>query len=230
MEATTKNVRIIRTGLFSDKAFEACSAVLGQLSDGWGENNLRNDRYWMYARVERQPDGEVIIKVSTKGYTSGCKYENGFYNMTDNQVKEFFAKMIKKTARMELKDCGISNGWDRHSPFKTGYLNYHTDLTIANVYCVYEILLGRNITNRYTNAELEDVIGKPRSDEETEAVRVREAKRAEIESSYVKARAALDAEEKAAIEVIQSKYRLLRDAEWKKYQAEMATLKAEQIG
>ena len=39
MEATTKNVRIIHTNLFTDKAFEACDSVLGQLSDGWGENN-----------------------------------------------------------------------------------------------------------------------------------------------------------------------------------------------
>lgn len=229
MEATTKNVRIIHTNLFTDKAFEACDSVLGQLSDGWGENNPRNDRYWMYARVERQPDGEVIIKVSTISWKSGCSYSNGFYNMTDDEVKAFFAKMIKKTARMELEYGSVKNGWQRHSQFKTGFLNHHTDLTIGNVYCMYELLLGRKFDNRYTAAELEDAIGKPRSNEETEAARVHAEKKNEIESNWDKARAALAAEEKAAIEAIQAKYRLLRDAEWKKFQAAMDELKAGQI-
>lgn len=225
----SSQVRTIPTGLFSDKAFEACDSVLGQLSDGWGENNPRNDRYWKYARVERQPDGEVIIKVSTISWKPGSDYANGFYNMTDDEVKAFFAKLIKKTARMELEYGHIKNGWQRHSQVKTCFLNHHTDLTIGNVYCVYELLLSRKIDNRYTDAEMKDAIGAPRSNEETEAARVRAEKRSEIESNWDKARTALVAEEKAAIEAIQAKYRLLRDAEWKKYQAALDEMKAEQI-
>ena len=65
-----ENGRIIKTGLWSVKAKEVLSSVLGQLSDGWGENNPRNDRYWKFAEVKQLADGEVVIEVSKSSGSS----------------------------------------------------------------------------------------------------------------------------------------------------------------
>ena len=235
MEATAKNIRTIHTGLFSDKALETIGSVLGQLSDGWGENNPRNDRYWRYSRVHQNSTGEVVIDVSLERWGRG-EYANGFIDMTDNQVKEFFAKMIKKTAKMELSDTGTKDGWKRNNVnFKSDYLGHSSEefgpvITIADAYCVYETLLGRKVEGRFPAFVKERVFGKPRTEEESAAIQKATEKKNELARAWSKTQEDLNNEEKAAVEAIRAKFKLLRDAEWKKYQAALDELKAGQIG
>ena len=170
--------RIIHTGLYSKVAEEIISSVIGQLADGWGENNPANDKWWRFADCKQADDGEVLIEVSTESY----KYEswdyhkrhirNGFFCMSDTDVKLKFAGWVKKTAKMELKDDHCDNGWSRtNETFKSCYLNYHLDITIADIYFVYEKLLGRDNSNKYAEHVVSRVIGAKRSAAETAAVK-----------------------------------------------------------
>lgn len=171
MNTTNSNERIIHTGMFSKKAYEVVSAVIGQLSDGWGENKPMYDKYWMFANVRTAEDGEVIIAVKT---TSGTKYydrwiDNGFAHMDDEGVKSYFARIIKKTARMEMDDCGqnSTSGWNRNNTrMETTYLNYHEKITIAEVYAIYEKMLGRPTVGKYSNSLIESAISHKKTEAE----------------------------------------------------------------
>jgi len=221
-------VRTIHTSLFTDKAEKVCSSVLGQLSDGWGENDSRNDRYWKFANVKRAADGEVVIIVKTEsGNNTGLGYrwvQNGFKDMSDTEVLKFFAKMIKKTAQMELRDNGISNGWKRtNDRFISKYLGYSDEksgpvIPIAVAYCVYDILSGRDVLTKYLMSTLDMVIGHKRPEVETQA-------RSQLEKTYIENRNRLVAEENEAIEAIQKKYQAARSEEFNKYQNALNELK-----
>ena len=136
--------RIIHTGLYSNVAKEIIQSVLGQLSDGYGESNPANEKWWRFADCVQAPDGEVLIEVSTESwkydeFRSHChKYVyNGFYNMSDDEVKRKFVRWIKKTAKMEMKDENAGNQWNRGSEMKLDYLNHHENVTAADAYFVY---------------------------------------------------------------------------------------------
>ena len=125
------SVDTIKTGLPA-KFFKFLDGVLGQLSDGWGENNTRWDPYWrnMKAAVE---DGETVVKVKI-----GCHLKGE----SNEKIKEFFANNIKKTAKMALgyEDAGE---WKRDNENRIwGYFNEYW--TAKEAYYAYEVLKGRN--------------------------------------------------------------------------------------
>ena len=168
--------RIIHTGLYSKVAKEIISSVIGSLSDGWGESNPANDKWWRFADCVQASDGEVLIEVSTESW----KYDefrcyshryvyNGFHNMSDAEVKQKFAGWIKKTAKMEMKDENAGNQWNRGSEMKLNYLNYHENVTAADAYFVYEKLLGRDNDRKYAESTVLKVVGKKLSEEATKA-------------------------------------------------------------
>lgn len=167
--------RIIHTGLYSKVAEEIISSVIGSLSDGWGENNPANEKWWKFADCVQAPDGEVLIEVSTESY----KYEswsyhnksiyNGFYYMNDAEIKQKFAGWIKKTAKMEMKDENAGNQWNRGSEMELGYLSYHENVTAADAYFVYEMLLGRDNQRKYSCSTVQKVLSKKLSIEATKA-------------------------------------------------------------
>ena len=168
--------RIIHTGLYSNVAKEIIQSVLGQLSDGYGESNPANEKWWKFADCVQAPDGEVLIEVSTESwkydeFRSNChKYVyNGFHNMSDAEVKQKFAGWIKKTAKMEMKDENAGNQWNRGSEMKLDYLNYHENVTAADAYFVYETLLGRDNDRKYAESTVLKVVGKKLSEEATKA-------------------------------------------------------------
>lgn len=168
--------RIIHTGLYSKVAEEIISSVIGSLSDGWGESNPANDKWWKFADCVQAPDGEVLIEVSTESwkydeFRSNChKYVyNGFYNMSDDEVKRKFVRWIKKTAKMEMKDENAGNQWNRGSEMKLDYLNHHENVTAADAYFVYEALLGRDNDRKYAESTVLKVVGKKLSEEATKA-------------------------------------------------------------
>ena len=182
--------RIIHTGLYSNVAKEIISSVIGQLSDGWGENNTANDKWWRFADCVQASDGEVLIEVSTesweydefRSYSHRYVY-NGFHNMSDVEVMQKFAGWIKKTAKMEMNDENAGNQWNRGSEMKLDYLNYHENVTAADAYFVYETLLGRDNDRKYAKSTVLKVAGKKLSDEATKA---NEEKAKQIEAQYAK--------------------------------------------
>ena len=214
----TDKLHYIHTGLYSAKAKEIMSSVFGQLSDGWGENNPRNDRYWKFARVKTDETGEVLIEVETCGSTLYCgKYiENGFHvfrdchfgMMSDDEIKQWMARLVKKTAQMELRDNkGTSGTWKRDNENKCVYLGHYDEqygpvVTFANAYLVYEHLLGRNYASKYTTGCLDEVLGTPRTETEIAIVK---AKIAAKEATEEKIKA-LRAERDAKIEALNKEY------------------------
>lgn len=168
--------RIIHTGLYSNVAKEIIRSVIGSLSDGWGENNPANDKWWKFADCVQASDGEVLIEVSTesweydefRSYSHRYVY-NGFHNMSDVEVMKKFAGWIKKTAKMEMKDENAGNQWKRGSEMKLDYLNYHENVTAADAYFVYETLLGRDNDRKYAESTVLKVVGKKLSEEATKA-------------------------------------------------------------
>ena len=168
--------RIIHTGLYSNVAKEIIQSVLGQLSDGYGESNPANDKWWRFADCVQASDGEVLIEVSTESweydeFRSYChKYVyNGFHSMSDVEVMQKFAGWIKKTAKMEMKDENAGNQWNRGSEMKLDYLNHNENVTAADAYFVYEKLLGRDNKRKYSYSTVQKVLGKKLSDEATKA-------------------------------------------------------------
>ena len=162
----------IHTNLYTNKASEILDSVLGQLSDGWGENNSGNDGYWMFARINRANNGEVLITISDDFYKSSfSSYRSSTYNkfkgMSEDAIRRKFAYWIKKTTKMDIDDNKLEP-WNRHSvTSKLCYLGRHDDVTIAEAYVVYEILLGRNVgITKYDVASIAAVQGSPRSEEE----------------------------------------------------------------
>ena len=168
--------RIIHTGLYSNVAKEIISSVIGSLSDGWGESNPANDKWWKFADCVQASDGEVLIEVSTesweydefRSYSHRYVY-NGFHSMSDAEVMQKFAGWIKKTAKMEMKDENAGNQWKRGSEMKLDYLNYHENVTAADAYFVYEALLGRDNDRKYAESTVLKVVGKKLSEEATKA-------------------------------------------------------------
>lgn len=211
--------RIIHTNLCSNKAKEVLDAVLGQLSDGWGENSNAYDKYWRFCNVERDVNGEVLIKISTEasktehwGYGPSwrCRYiVNAYTDMSDDQVKAWFAKMIKKTMQMELKDNEIQNGWKRdNTADKTCYLNYHETINVAEVYALYDYLNGRELSGPI----FEQLRGKVRSESEAKKVKQLQAKRKDLEDKHFAAVAKYEAEVNAKIKELEEQMKCLKNA------------------
>lgn len=140
--SNTNNMRVIRTGIFTDVAVQILNGVLGQLSDGWGENNPENDGWWRPAAVRRETDGEVVIAVSKDCCCRGSK--NNFINMSDDQVKAKFACWIKKTAKMEHDFLRARAQWKPDSQFEHGF--FHGVVTTAQAFAVHACLSAPSAT------------------------------------------------------------------------------------
>lgn len=235
-----ENCRIIKTNLWSLKAKEVLSSVLGQLSDGWGENNSRNDRYWMFANVKQLANGNVVIEVSNEsckgeGYNKNFRWiENAFRSMSDKEVLDFFARMVKKTAKMELKDedpygkhhMEASFQWSRiNTEFKTTYLSYDEEISIAEVYCIYEMLLGRPVgVTKYDAGVINSAVGCQRSDEDTAAEQARLDAISILKSECAKLMKEINEKIEAEKKAIDKKYESIRDEALKSYKEKLASL------
>lgn len=228
--------RIVKTPFFSKIAEEIISSVFGQLSDGWGENNSRNDRWWRFAKVCREPNGQVAISVSEESAAPGYgrPVQNGFYGMTDAEILKKIASWIKKTARMELDDNGVDDGWKRsNEDFETVYLNCYEDISIAHAYLVYDVLNGRDPAGKFTVRIYDSVFGKPKTEEETQAEQSRRDNLATLLQTYQSENKAIYDWEKNEVERLEQQIREIkkdasgsRDALYRKYVEDKAKLVA----
>ena len=149
MNNTTK---LIHTKLYSKTAYEIISSVFGQLSDGYWENSPRMGKYWRYNHAKRSADGEVVISVENN-------WNNGFSEMSDDQILSWIADKIKFLAKDEAK-VWKRNSVDNHLE----YLSYYEKVSTADAYLTYEILKGREITEyKYDKSVIDKIVGVKRS-------------------------------------------------------------------
>lgn len=143
----TNKTRTINTTFYGDYAAEIINAVAGQLSDGLWENSRGYDKYWTNFSVKRLDDNRVVFIVNTDSYTRYCGrfLDNPFYNMSETEFLAWYAGKLKAVIRAEAKDNNWKKGWWKrnNTTNKSIYLNYKLDITVADIYCVYDELLGR---------------------------------------------------------------------------------------
>ena len=171
---TTNNndMRKITTGLYTQVAEDCLQSCIGALSDGIWENTPSMAKYWCYANISRDPDGQVIINVSEKPWEESDygRYSNGFWDKNDFEVANFFADKIKQIVKKEL------NLWDRNcssrSSLLAGYGEDHPFIAVRDAYLVYEILKGRSrASSKYPSEVLAKVIGHALTSEMIEAAK-----------------------------------------------------------
>ena len=197
--------RIIHTGLYGEHAYEVFDSVHGQLSDGKWENSPGYDKYWLNFKVETADDGEVVFKVNAEGSTMwGQRWlSNPFYNMPEADFKKWIARKIKAVVNDEREDRMGFGSWDRrNTDHHTAYLGkYDSALrdivtTVADVYCTYEALLGREINAaKYDSSTICHVCGTKRTAEEIAKVKSANA----IKARYAAMRAELQRAKNEAV-------------------------------
>ena len=166
-----KNIRTIHTNLYGDRAFDIIDALHGQLSDGLFENSRGYDKYWMNFHVKRDVDNEIVFEVNNEyGIISSYSYvPNPFTSMSDRAFCEWYAYKIKTVIKAEAKDNSWAKGWwKRDNCSDTSiYLNRKLDVTVADIYCTYEALLGREIgITKYGSNTICRIFGTKSTDEE----------------------------------------------------------------
>ena len=139
-------MRVIETDIGThEKANEILDGVIGQMSDGMFENSSYYEGYWRFVKIDNANNIIVDIAYGTavRGFGWIRYYTNKFYNMTDTEVKQFFAKMIKRIIQQELRDDGVSvrGQFKKGNMRETNYLNYYETITIDDCVKVYEALM-----------------------------------------------------------------------------------------
>ena len=206
-----KNIktRIIHTGLYGAQAYAVIDGVHGQLSDGKWENSPGYDKYWTNFDVETADNGEVVFKVNAEyGYHYCYRYlDNPFKNMSDADFKKWIAQKIKAIVNDERKDRVEFGFWDRRNIDHTSlYLGHNNDekygpvVTVADIYCTYEALLGRNVgITKYDASTICRVFGIKKTDEEAaKAKSIREAKEC-LKAKYAQKKAELQKAKNEAV-------------------------------
>lgn len=188
----TNKTSTINTNFYGVRAYEILEAVSGQMSDGLWENSRGYDKYWMNFRVKRLDDNRIVFVLNADSYTRYCNryLENPFCRMTETEFLAWYAGKLKTVIRSEAKDNNWKKGWWKRDNTKdeSAYLNYKLDITVADIYCVYDELLGRQTR---ADEEIRNRIFGQKADDATVAKR--------IELAEAKAKALADYKEHVAM-------------------------------
>ena len=172
----TNKTRTINTNFYGDRAYEILEAVSGQMSDGLWENSRGYDKYWTNFRVKRLDDNRIVFVLNADSYTRYCNryLDNPFYRMKDAEFLAWYAGKLKTVIRSEAKDNNWKKGWWKrdNTENKSIYLNYKLDITVADIYGVYDELLGRK--NR-SDKEIRSRVFGQKADDATIAKRTEHA-------------------------------------------------------
>lgn len=110
-------------------------AVMGQLSDGMWENSPRMEPYWICNSLT-----EEGIEMESFNRSFGRRtYTNPLYDMSDIEVRSWFADKLKAVVKQWLKDN--RGEWSRINYDEVSYLR--DGQTVAGAYKVYDSLKGR---------------------------------------------------------------------------------------
>lgn len=204
--------RLIPTGLYGAHAKEILDSVSGQMSDGKWENTPGYDKYWTNFNVIQADDGEIVFEINLAwSICWGSKWlDNPFRTMSDAEFKAWYAKKLKAVIMQEFRDNHSVRQWNRKNlEYKSNYLGHCSEeygcvVTVADIYCVYDQLLGREIgVTKYDISTITRVFGQKRTADEISKIKsLNEAK-----------------------EAIQAKYSKLRDESKAKMEAEIANIK-----
>ena len=137
--------RIIDTGLTGPIQKDILASIMGQLSDGYWENSPRMEQYWRNANVQER-DGKVVLVIR--------KHAFPYYAMSDDQIKQWFAKKIKFIIKEEFGKG--RNVWSRtNTKQKTDWLSHKcpSQTSVSDCYQAYDILMGRNTANKKYSME-----------------------------------------------------------------------------
>lgn len=215
--------RILHTRLYCQRAHDILSALHGTMSDGIWENSPSYNKYWLNFNVATAPDGETIIYVSTEYSRYLChKYvSNPFLNMSESDFLAWLAGKLKTAIGIEAKDNKWQKGWWKRTNIenKSIYLNYKLDITVADIYCVYDSLLGR--MNRSLDETNERIFGTARSAEETEAEVKRRETKAKIDAAYAKRGEEIRNWKAEAIKKLEAEYLAKTTANYDQWRAEL---------
>ena len=158
------NPRIIHTHLYSKEAYDIFDSLMGQISDGYWENSDRMQKYWNFAKICHGLNGEVVIEVESDGYTwdkwSYRMTVNPYYHMSDNKIREFFANKMKTIAKVEMEDENAGNMWKRDCEMALHYLGRDSNITVRDIYCIYDLMHSRNVWNRYPHSHVSKIRGE----------------------------------------------------------------------
>jgi hypothetical protein len=214
----SKNIRKITTRMYGQRAFDILDSLHGQMSDGYWEN--RNyDKYWTNFDVRRGDDDRVYFEVNSnaryeywRGYHTGLidTKPNPFAEMDDAKFKAWLAGRLRKMIGVEAKDKKWPDGWwSRTSAgLESGYLNRELDVTVADVYRVYDELKGRAGAFRD-----ERIAGHPAPASVAQGRKKIARAKQEAKAAYDAARTELDRLFQAA----QNEYEADKTALWKDY-------------
>ena len=228
------NTRTIHTGLYGAQAFAVIDGVHGQLSDGKWENIPGYDKYWTNFDVETADDGEVIFIVNAEyGYRYCSKWlDNPFKTMSDDDFKAWIAHKIKAVVNDERKDDTEFGSWDRRNTDHTSLYLGHVDekygpvVTVADIYCTYEALLGRKVnTSKYDLVTVARVFGSKRSDEDTVKVKAAREMKDSIYAKYDQKRDDLKKAKNEAIAKLENEYQENLKSLLKEQNAEIESMK-----
>lgn len=132
--------RIVTTGLSGEKNKEILDSVIGQMSDGIWENSPGMDGYWLPVTISN--NGDILI--DNKGeIRSGERWiKNRYYDMSDDEVRRFFANKIKQISQEYLNDNNLNpyKGWNAESDEICDYLDRNSGVTIGDAFLAYQAL------------------------------------------------------------------------------------------
>lgn len=187
-------MKTIHTNLYGYPTADMLSAALGQLSDGWGENSRSLEKWWRFANIKTEPNGETVIEIDDdhrfKPPPSGYRpLENGFFDMSDEEIKKQFATWIRKTIYMEIKDNGQQRAdvWNRTNvDFNSSYLYRAADrpITIQDIYFVTEMLNGNINLHKYSSEAIAKNLGVRKNATEEAAEKARREANEKLQSEF----------------------------------------------
>ena len=118
----------------SKEELDYLDPVMGQLSDGMWENSPRMEPYWICNSLTEEG---IEMEPVTTSFGSRRRYTNPLYDMSDMEVRSWFADKLKTVVKKWLD----GDEWSRINHDEVNYLRYGQ--TVAGAYKVYDSLKGR---------------------------------------------------------------------------------------
>lgn len=182
-------VHVYHTGLYSDKAAQILTKLYSEMANG--EYGGRCAKNAADVKCVREADNEVVIIVDSH-YTR-LVYDR---KSSDEKILQWLGWMIKQAAYKYFSPREIAPAyvWKRDSdtiiPEFSSYntqtkIDYDIAITVADLYCIYEILSGRkNIERKYNKDLVNSIRGHQRDPLSTEVESTRRQEVASIEKQY----------------------------------------------
>lgn len=180
---------VYHTRLYSDKAEQIFTKLYSEMANcKYGGRCAKNATD---AKCVREVDNEVVIKVDSH-YTR-LVYDR---KSSDEKLLQWLGWMIKQAAYKYFRTRHLEpeDVWKRDSdtiiPEFSSYnsqtkIDYDIAITVADLYCIYEILSGRkNIERKYNKDLVNSIRGHQRDPLSTEVESTRRQEVASVEKQY----------------------------------------------